>query len=378
MTPQHAIVGAAVFDGTTMQEGAVVLITDAEPVITSVGDLPADVPRISLEGGVILPGFVDLQVNGGGGVMLNDAPDPATVAQMANAHWGLGTRGFLPTLITDTPARTTDAITAVAAAIAAGTPGVLGLHLEGPHLDPDRCGAHDPRLIRPMTDADLTQLLAAADTLPNLMVTLAPEAASPAQIAALAAAGVIVSLGHSNADYDTAMRAFDAGASAATHLFNAMSGLESRAPGLVGAALTCPAASAGLIADGIHVHPATIRAALAAKQGPGTVFLVSDAMACAGSDIDSFTLNGRRITRRGGRLTLADGTLAGADLTMARAVEVLVNDVGMPLDDTLRRTTSAPASLLRNGMGVGHWPDTPSGLIHVGADLRTVTALPDL
>lgn len=327
--------------------------------------LPDGCPATQLPGGIIAPGMVDLQVNGGGGAMFNHAPTPDTLARIAAAHRDLGTAAFLPTLITDTPAKTRAAITATRAALDQRIPGIAGLHLEGPHLSVARKGAHDAALIRPMERADLASLLEAAQTIDTLMVTVAPESVTNDQISQMAQAGIIVSLGHSDCDYDIAMRAFDAGARCATHLFNAMSPLSSRAPGLVGAALDHGGAFAGVIADGIHVHPAAIRSALAAKRGPGKAFLVSDAMATAGSDITSFTLDDRTILRREGQLTLQDGTLAGADLTLPQAVAYLVAEVGIPLADALARATTVPAGLLRQGSSFDHvdhliWLKDPS------------------
>lgn len=372
-----ALVGAQVFDGATLYPDHAVALKGKAVRLCHRSALPEAAALSRLEGGTILPGFVDLQVNGGGGLMLGDDPSVETVRIMAAAHAGLGTHALLPTLITDTPQNTTRAIAAVEAAIALGVPGIVGLHLEGPHLDPARKGAHDADLIRPMTSHDLDVLLDATGRLPNLMVTLAPENVTLDQISALAENGVIVSLGHSNTDYDTAMRTFDAGARCTTHLFNAMSQLGSRAPGLVGATLHAPEVSAGLIADGVHVHPSSIRAALDAKTRPGEVFLVTDAMACAGSSLDRFTLNGREILRADGRLTLADGTLAGADLSMAQALRVMIEDVGDPPEKAFARATSIPAGLLNVPSQVGRWPDTIDGLIYLSDDY-TVQPLADL
>ena len=344
--------GADIHDGTHLHHGKVLAqMQDGSRRILAFEEVPQGVPTERLQAGVLCPGFVDLQVNGGGGVMFNDSPDAATLRRMAKAHRSTGVAALLPTLITDTPDKTEAAIEAVAAAIAEGVPGIIGLHLEGPHLALSRKGAHDGALIRPMEAADLALILRAAVLLPNLMVTVAPENTSNAQIAAMAEAGVIVSLGHSDADYETSMAAFDAGARCVTHLFNAMSQMGNRAPGLVGAALARDGVHAGLIADGIHVHPASMRNALAAK-GEG-IFLVSDAMATAGSDIAGFTLNGREVYRAEGRLTLADGTLAGADLALGRAVRSLIHAVGEPLEAALARAISGPLALLRDDMGLG-------------------------
>ena len=260
---QSAIVGARLFDGESFHQGAA-LVLEGERIAALIReeDLPRDMPRQTL-GGTIAPGFVDLQVNGGGGRMVDGSTDLAFLADLCALHRRLGTAGILPTLITDTPAATATVIAAGIAAAKAKVPGFLGLHLEGPHLDPRRKGAHDPALIRQMTAEDLTRLCDAARALPALMVTLAPESATPDQIATLAAAGAVVSLGHSDCSYDTAIAAHRAGARTATHLFNAMSQIGNREPGLAGATLTSDLA-AGIIADGIHVHPATLRLALGA------------------------------------------------------------------------------------------------------------------
>lgn len=303
----------------------------------------AGAARIDLPGGVIAPGFLDLQVNGGGGILLNDRPDAQGIATICAAHARLGTLGLLPTLITDTPEITRAAIDGGLRAAEAGVPGFLGLHLEGPHLDPRRKGAHDPKLIRRMEPEDLALLTEAARRLPALIVTVAPENVTPGQIAALAGAGAIVSLGHSDTSAEDAAAGFAAGARLATHLFNAMSQLSSRAPGLVGAALDARRVAAGLIADGIHVDPVAMRVALAAK--PDGLFLVTDAMAVAGTDMTGFTLNGRRILRRDGRLTLEDGTLAGADIDLPGALRVLTA-AGVPLAAALRMATAVPADVL--------------------------------
>ncbi len=350
MTPSPcAYTGSRIFDGNTIIDGHVLLVSqDGTTSVIPPRAMPEGCLRHPLDGGILSPGFVDLQVNGGGGVMFNDSPDVNTLATIAAAHRGLGTAAFLPTLITDTPDHTDAAIASVVAAIDQNMPGVIGLHLEGPHLSIARKGAHDGVLIRPMQDRDLATLLAAADRIPNLMVTVAPENATPAQIKAMSGAGILVSLGHSDSDYDTAMAAFDAGARCATHLFNAMSQPQARAPGLVGAALDHRNAASGLIADGVHVHPAMIRMALASNKGPSDVFLVTDAMATAGSKITGFRLNGREILRDRGRLTLADGTLAGADLTMPQAIRFMVKEVGDPLERALARATVIPAGLLRD------------------------------
>ncbi|RYE82067.1 MAG: N-acetylglucosamine-6-phosphate deacetylase, partial [Hyphomicrobiales bacterium] len=310
MTDLLALTGPRIFDGEAWHDDAA-LVLDGDRV-HSIGPVPPGARTETLHGGLLAPGFLDLQVNGGGGHLLGPGTTLDDLALVCNTHARFGVTSLLPTLITDT-AETTDRILATgAAASRQNLPGFLGLHLEGPHLASSRKGAHDPALIRPMDETDLLRLERARSSLPHLLVTVATEAATPEQIARLVAAGITVSLGHSDASYEAASAAIRAGASMATHLFNAMSQIGNRDPGLVGAALHHGTVSAGLIADGIHVHPATIGIALRAKLPPGKIFLVSDSMSQAGTDLASFELNGRTIHRRDGALRLEDGTLAGA------------------------------------------------------------------
>ncbi len=366
--------GARIFDGACLQEGVALVVEDGHVT----GILPeAAAPsgaRVALRGGVLAPGLIDLQVNGGGGVMLGAGDPDAEIRTICAAHARLGTTGLLPTLITAPRATTAATLAAGVAAAAAGVPGFLGLHLEGPHIDPRRNGAHAATLIRPMEDDDLQMICAAAGRMPALMVTLAPGAATPDQIAALARAGVTVSLGHSDCTLEEARAAFAAGADCVTHLFNAMSPLGHREPGLVGAALDC-GIWAGLIADLVHVAPEALRIAWAAKRGPGRLFLVSDAMAVAGTDLAGFTLNGRAIRRDrtkggAGRLTLADGTLAGADVTLPQALANIRRVADLGLDEALAMATSAPATCIGLSGKVGSLrPGARADFVHLDADL---------
>jgi N-acetylglucosamine-6-phosphate deacetylase len=344
MSTPLALAGARIFDGERWHDDAALLVGDGlvEGIVAR-GDVPADTETRDLKGGIVAPGFVDLQVNGGGGVMLNDHPDVATIRTICAAHAPFGTTALLPTLITDTPETTAAAIEAGEKAAAENVPGFLGLHLEGPHLSLARKGAHDPRLIRPMTPADQAALIEARKALPVLLTTVAPESVDPQQVAALARAGVVVSLGHSDTSHATARAYAAAGAGVVTHLFNAMSQIGNREPGLAGAAVDLGGLHAGLIADGIHVDPATIGIALRAKQGPGRIFLVTDAMATIGTGMTSFTLNGRTIHREDGSLRLADGTLAGADLDMISAVRFMHRVIGLDLAEALRMASLYPA-----------------------------------
>lgn len=362
--------GAAAFDGAELRPDAVVVVEGG--CVTAVlprGEAP-DGDLVRLAGGVLAPGFVDLQVNGGGGIMLDRAAGVEGIARICAAHGRLGTTGLLPTLVTDAPEASRTVVEAGVAAAAAGVPGFLGLHLEGPHLDPRRRGAHDPALIRPMSEADLAFLCDAARRLPALLLTLAPSAASLTQIAALADAGAIVSLGHSDCTIAEAQACFAAGARMVTHLFNAMSPLGHREPGLVGAAIDDGRVSPGLIADGVHVSPEAVRIALKAKRGPGRPFLVTDAMAVAGTELVEFSLGGRRILRADGRLTLEDGTLAGADCDFPLCLRFVTDQVGLDLAEALRMATTVPADLLGR-RDIGRLaPGSRADLVHLDDGLR--------
>nr|WP_316656020.1 N-acetylglucosamine-6-phosphate deacetylase [uncultured Gellertiella sp.] len=347
-TPTTAFLGARLFDGETWHDDRALLLSGSRiEGLVAPDSLAANVRRVDATASLIVPGFIDLQVNGGGGVMLNDTQSVEAIRRITSAHARFGTTALLPTLITDTIEITQAAIAAGRAARAAGVPGFLGLHLEGPHLSLARKGAHDPQLIRPMRDDDLARLLAAAPAFEVFMTTVAPENVRADQVQRLAEAGVLVSIGHTDATCETVRAYARAGARAVTHLFNAMSQLGNREPGVVGAALAEGGLSAGLIADGFHVDPVSIGVALAAKAGPGRVFLVTDAMSTIGTDMTGFTLNGRAIRRAGGKLTLADGTLAGADIDMLSSIRFLHDHLGLSLDETLRMASLYPARAAR-------------------------------
>lgn len=375
MSDLLAISGARIFDGHGWHDDAALLVEfgHVSGIVRS-DAVPARSERVVLDGGMLVPGFIDLQVNGGGGVLFNNDPTVDGIRAICAAHARFGTTALLPTLITDTVDINMAAMAAGKAAVEQGVPGFLGLHLEGPHLSLARKGTHDPALIRPMDDADLARLIAARSDLPNLLVTVAAETVTPDQISALTEAGIVVSIGHSDAGIALAGAAFEAGASMATHLFNAMSQLGNREPGVVGAVLSHGGAHAGLIADGIHVHPAAIRIALAAKSGPGRIFLVTDAMSQTGTDLTELTLNGRTITRADGALRLADGTLAGADLDMIDAVTFMADDIGLPLEEALRMASLYPAEAMRIEAEFGHLqPGAVASFVHL-SDRREMRA----
>ncbi|HET7930641.1 MAG TPA: N-acetylglucosamine-6-phosphate deacetylase [Rhodanobacteraceae bacterium] len=311
--------------------------------LAPMGEMPADAQRHDRSGRSLLPGFIDCQVNGGGGVLLNDTPTPDGVRAIGAAHRRFGTTGYLPTLISDTPEKMRTAISAVDAAIAANVPGVLGIHLEGPFLSDARKGVHDPRFFHSPNAPEL--LLAESLQRGVTLLTLAPECVPADDIRKLADAGVVIAAGHSNADYATTRAALAAGVRGFTHLFNAMSPLASRAPGMVGAALEDDNAWCGVIVDGHHVDPATLRVALKAKPR-GKIFLVTDAMPPVGASDATFVLNGETITMRNGICQTATGTLAGSALGMIDAVRNAIDMLDVPLDEAARMASTYPAQFL--------------------------------
>ncbi|HZU87853.1 MAG TPA: N-acetylglucosamine-6-phosphate deacetylase, partial [Stellaceae bacterium] len=311
-------------------------------------ELPPGLRVMAMPGGIWLaPGFIDVQVNGGGDVLFNDTPSPEGIAAIAAAHRRFGTTALLPTLISDTPAKMRAARDAAAAMVGVH-PSILGIHYEGPFLSPERAGIHDPAAFRrpdPEDFALLTALRRGAT-----VVTLAPERVPSGFIAALAGAGVRVALGHSAASYEETRAALAEGLTGFTHLFNAMPPLASRAPGPVAAALEEPGAWYGLIADGVHVAPPMLRLAL---RGRGRAMLVSDAMPPVGGTGSEFALCGKRISVRDGRCTSADGTLAGSTLDMASAVGNCVRLLGLSLPAALRLAGAVPADFLGIGDRLG-------------------------
>jgi len=293
-------------------------------------------------GTILAPGFIDLQVNGGGGILLNDQPTPDAMRAIAQAHRGYGTTSCLPTLISDTRAK---AIVAIAAAKSvAGGDGILGLHLEGPFISPRRPGIHRGDYIATATMEDL-DWLGELSAVGSSMVTLAPECVPARFVKTLATSGIRCSVGHSEATADTLTAAVDEGLSGVTHLFNAMPAMSAREPGIVGVALTDDRLTAGIIVDGIHVDPVVVRAAFSAKNR-NNIALVSDAMPTVGTEQDHFELMGRQIQLRDGRLVCENGTLAGAHLNLASAVKNAATFGGMFLDEALRAASLVPARFL--------------------------------
>jgi N-acetylglucosamine-6-phosphate deacetylase len=365
---QHAVIADKIFDGHRWHADAAVLIAGGRiQAIAAAGEIPHGWPRRRLPDGTMLaPGFIDLQVNGGGGMLLNDSPAADTMHAIARVHRDFGTTACLPTMITDTREQMQRAI--AAARTASASDGVLGVHLEGPFISPARHGIHRKDLIATASDEDLEWLLALAAA-GRSVVTLAPECVPAGFISRLAGSGVRVALGHTEASAAAMSRAADDGATGVTHLFNAMPPMTAREPGPAGAALADRRLTAGLIADGIHVDPVAIRAAFAAK-GPGGVALVSDAMPTVGTAAAEFSLMGRVIKREGGRLSADDGTLGGAHLDMASAVRTAVTVAGLPLADALQAAALTPARFL--GL------DDERGALHPGARADMVALTADL
>jgi N-acetylglucosamine-6-phosphate deacetylase len=340
----HAILADRVFDGHRWHAGAAVMVRDGRIAgLGTWGDVPKDWPQTRLPAATfVAPGFIDLQVNGGGGVLLNDQPTADGMRAIARAHRDFGTTACLPTLITDTRERVRAAI--AAARSVSGRDGILGLHLEGPFISPRRPGVHRPDRIAQPGPGDLEQLCELAGV-GRSMVTLAPECVPAGFVRTLAASGVRVSMGHTEASAAVVTRAVADGATGVTHLFNAMPPLSAREPGIVGEALAEERLTAGLIVDGIHVDPVSVRAAFAAK-GCDRIALVSDAMPTVGTSLERFELVGRTIRLTNGRLTTEEGTLAGAHLDMATAVRNATKLAQIRLEDALRAASLTPARFL--------------------------------
>ena len=342
MSDSHRFTNGQVVVAGEVWGGAEIVVTGSR--IASIRPLDGDAAdAIDLDGGWVMPGFIDTQVNGGGGVLFNDATSVDGIAAITAAHARYGTTALLPTLISDSPDRIAAALDAVDAAIDAGVPGVVGVHIEGPFLNVARKGIHDAGRFR-LLDATMVDLLARPRR-GRVMVTLAPELAHIDDIARLARAGVRVSAGHSEASYDAALAAFDAGLCGITHLFNAMPPMVQRTPGLVGAALDDPRPWCGLIVDGVHVAPAVLRIALRAR-GIARMMLVTDAMSSVGAETKDFVLQGRQIRVRDGICSYEDGTLAGSDLDMAAAVANAMGMLGVEPAVAAQLAAGNPAAFL--------------------------------
>lgn len=324
--------------------GEAVLI-EGERIVAVVkpSDIPRGYARRDLQDALLLPGFIDIQVNGGGGVLFNDVRNLGELASIGAAHRRFGTTGYLPTLISDDLEVIARAIALIEQALTKRLPGILGIHIEGPFLNPARRGVHDASKFRALDEPafELLTSLRQGET----VVTLAPETTGTDMIGRLSAAGVVVSAGHTNATYNQIRSALGAGLRGFTHLFNAMSPLTGREPGTVGAALEDIHSWCGLILDGHHVDPVALRLAMRCKP-VNRFMLVTDAMPTVGMPDDRFMLQGRAITVHDGMCMDAQGTLAGSNLDMAAAVRNAARLLDISLAQAVRMASEYPAAFL--------------------------------
>jgi len=347
-----ALINGQIFTGEQWLMQQAVIVEDEKIIaLCDEQNLPPTLDRIiNLQNQRLIPGLIDTQVNGGGGVLFNDAPTVETLRTIGEAHRQFGTTGFYPTLISDDLTVVESAIAAVAQAIREKVPGVLGIHLEGPFLNPERKGVHKAEKFKTIDEAAFNLLTSLK--FGKTLVTIAPELTTPEMIERITKAGVVVAAGHSAANYEQTKIALAAGVTSFTHLFNAMTPFTSREPGMVGAALENSHAWCGIIVDGFHVHPSTIKVAHQAK-APGKIILVTDAMASVGAKNKNFKLYGEQIFYTDGKLTNAAGTLAGSDLDMLTAIKNTITQVGIAPDEAIRMASTYPAAMMGNSTTLG-------------------------
>jgi N-acetylglucosamine-6-phosphate deacetylase len=372
--PDLWLIPDAIFDGARLCRGVALGIAGARSL--RIGTPPKDAPIRRIPG-TLTPGFLDLQVNGGGDALLNNDQSPQALHRMAAAHRSFGTVGILPTVITDAPEVLARAVEATLAAHAEPNPdrSLLGLHIEGPHLSIPRRGTHAAEYIRPFDATTLAQIQRLRAKGIFVKITVAPEGATPAQVRQITATGAVVSIGHSDATAEDVRALLDAGATCFTHLFNAMSPMLNRAPGVTGACINSTA-YAGIICDGIHVADEMVGLAIRARPIPGRMFLVSDAMCTVGGS-DHFRLYGQDIWLKDGRLVNAEGSLAGAHVTMADGLHRLISQVGTSPETALDMAVAAPARLLaRPGLAIPEYRDT-ADLLLLDADWRVTGSVAD-
>jgi N-acetylglucosamine-6-phosphate deacetylase len=368
------ISGATVFDGDHWLTNHAIIINGecieaVLPTLIAKEQYPA-MPEIKLNGGVVAPGFIDLQVNGGGGVLFNNAPTTDTIKTMLKAHRRGGTTSMLPTLISDTVDVLQTGVAAVQDVIQAGHNGVLGVHIEGPFFNINKRGVHKETCIRPLSQQDI-DWISSIDAI-KVMLTLAPEQTQAGQIRALTNAGVVVCAGHTNATFQEIEQAIAEGLSGFTHLYNAMSQQQGREPGTVGAALADPNSYCSIIVDGHHVHPASIQTAVASKPR-GKVYLITDAMASVGSKVKSFSLYGETIQEQQGRLVNSEGRLAGSAITMMDAVRTNTTLVKIDLSESLRMASLYPAQFMQIDHQYGRLQSNyRADLVHFGNDYQVL------
>ncbi|MDN3650450.1 N-acetylglucosamine-6-phosphate deacetylase [Reinekea marina] len=341
---KFALRGAAVFDGyITHQKCALLTQGDCIVSIVPENNIPEDYKSIHLDGGTIAPGFIDLQVNGGGGVLLNNAPTVETLNTMAAGHAKFGVTRILPTVISDKPKVALNAIESAKQCDKQHS-GIIGIHVEGPFFNEEKAGVHQSEKLRVLAESDWSWIEQLA-ALPSIL-TLAPEKIDNKDIQRIDELGIRVCAGHTNATYSQVEEAHKHGLSGFTHLFNAMSQLQGREPGVVGAALSLSQTWAGLIADGIHAHPASMLAAIKSK-GYEHIFLVSDSMANIGTDKKTFELYGEMIEERDGRLVNSKGNLAGSAISLLDAVKYCINTLQLPAEQALAMASRVPATFMK-------------------------------
>jgi len=351
------------FDGQNFLDDHVLTVANGE--ITAIDENTENVDVYC--NGLVTPGYVDLQVNGGGGALFNDSPSVDNIKTIITAHSKFGTTAMLPTLITDKTAVMAQAAEAISQAIEQGVPGIIGVHFEGPHLSVAKKGAHSAEFIRPISDEEW-QILSRKD-LGQVIVTLAPETVPPSDIARMVELGIKVCIGHSNADFQTAQTAIDAGADGFTHLYNAMSPIQGRELGVTGCALLTENTSCGLILDGHHVDYSACKLALKAKS-KGEIYLVTDSMSTIGTDETEFAFFDRMVYLEDGKLTSTTGELAGSALDMQTAVINAHKELNLPLDEALRMASLYPAKYINQ--------QSNRGVLTIGAQADFVVLNEDL
>ncbi len=365
---KFALQGARIFDGFKFHDDSALVIEDGVIVqVTPCEHLDSSISVQNLSGGTIAPGLIDLQVNGGGGLLLNNDPSIETLNTMAAAHAQFGVTRILPTVISDGPEISIKVISAALSCDRINS-GILGVHIEGPFFNAEKSGVHRLDKIRKIDDNDW-QWIDQLARLPSIL-TLAPENTQHGIIQKISDKGIRVSAGHTNANYDEIADAVNNGLSGFTHLFNAMRQMHGREPGVVGAALSIENTWAGIIADGIHVHPTSLRTAINAK-GFEQVYLVSDSMATIGSDLKHFELYGERIEEKDGRLVNAEGRLAGSAISLLDAVRFCINEINLPADRALAMASRIPATYMKIDDQFGSFlPNRIADVCWLSDDLR--------
>jgi N-acetylglucosamine-6-phosphate deacetylase len=370
---KKALVGARIFTGEEfLDDYALVIAGEKIEALVPRAQLDSSIPQAILTGGVLAPGFIDLQVNGGGGAFFTNDTSVDAIQTMLDGHRPTGTTSLMPTLVSDTRAVHQAGVKAVADAVAAGIKGVLGIHVEGPFFDMARRGAHNERYVRTMEQADIDWLVESVKAQHDfkVMLTLAPEHAAPGQIKQLASAGVVVCAGHTDGHYADVIAGLKEGLSGFTHLYNAMRPTIGREPGVVGAALEDANSWCGIIIDGYHVHAASARIAYAAKP-KGKMYLVTDSMSTVGSSEKSFQMYDETIYEKDGCLVNAEGRLAGSAIGMIDAVRLNTEWVGVTLAESLRMASLYPAEFMQADKYLGRVVSNyRADLVHFTDDYR--------